>query len=155
MSNISGSNFEFLYSSTNKINIVNNVNIILRDFWEKILLLFYTTLQPLWYVHNPNSLQMGKWPKETIHISNPYNITVSNCLEYAILSSSSPRPRNRKYRCPNQKIPENRPPQTSPQNPHWDTLGTHWFWPFSHWFSHCSWKKLPPWEGKVLEQKQK
>ena len=29
------------------------------------------------------------------------------------------------------------------------------FLPFSHWYSHCNPKKLPTWEGKVVEQKQK
>ena len=29
------------------------------------------------------------------------------------------------------------------------------FWSFSHWNSHWSQKKVPTWEGKVVEQKQK
>ena len=29
------------------------------------------------------------------------------------------------------------------------------FWSFSHWNSHWSRKKVPTWEGKVVEQKQK
>ena len=30
-----------------------------------------------------------------------------------------------------------------------------WFWSISHWNSHWSRKKVPTWEGKVVEQKQK
>ena len=29
------------------------------------------------------------------------------------------------------------------------------FLPFSHWYLHCNPKKVPTWEGKVVEQKQK
>ena len=71
------------------------------------------------------------------------------------------------FRCPNQKIPENRPPQTNPQNPQSGTIGTQIrprkvifgnFIDFGHFpieIPIVVKKKLPPWEGKVLEQKQK
>ena len=31
----------------------------------------------------------------------------------------------------------------------------YYFWSFSHWNSHWSRKKVPTWEGKVIEQEQK
>ena len=71
------------------------------------------------------------------------------------------------FGCPNQNSESTFIDQNHPQNPQKDTLGTQ-IGPrkviFSHFFYFVHFpieipivveKKLPPWEGKVLEQKQK